>query len=311
VTGLLVVVGTPIGNLGDLSPRAHDALAGADLICCEDTRHTRKLLTHAGISGVALAALHEHNEAEMAQRIVAQVAGGATVALVSDAGMPGISDPGQRVVAAVTQSGLALTVIPGPSAALVALVGSGMDSGRFCFEGFLPRKGRERGDRLAEIAGEARTVVLYEAPHRVARTLADLSQVCGPHRQVAVGRELTKLHEQRWSGTLQEAVAWVANAPIKGEWVLLVAGAVSEPVDVTDAALAAALAVRWELGDDRRVAVAEVAAAHRVPKRRVYQLALDLAQRPGSPGRPGSAGSAGSPGSPGRPKTAEWGGAGP
>jgi len=284
--GSLVLVGTPIGNLGDLSPRARDCLAEADVICCEDTRHTRKLLTHAGISGVALLALHEHNEAEMAGRVVAQVAGGATVALVTDAGMPGVSDPGERVVAAATAAGLTVTVIPGPSAALAALVGSGLPGDRFCFEGFLPRKGRERGERLAEIAVETRTVVIFEAPHRVARTLDDLHQVCGPDRLVAVARELTKRHEERWQGTLAAAIQWVQRTPPKGEWVLVLAGAAPPVLDVDDAALLEALGRRVAAGDDRRAAVAAVAAALKVPKRRVYQLSLELRDRP-APG-PGS-----------------------
>jgi 16S rRNA (cytidine1402-2'-O)-methyltransferase len=254
-------------------------LAEADLICCEDTRHTRKLLTHAGISGVALMAVHGHNEAEMAERVVAQVTAGATVALVSDAGMPGVSDPGQRVVAAATAAGLAVTVIPGPSAALAALVGSGLAGDRFCFEGFLPRKGRERADRLAEIAGEARTVVIYESPHRVAHTLDDLHQVCGPDRLVAVARELTKLHEQRWQGTLAAAVQWVRLTPPRGEWVLVLAGAVAPAADVDDTAVRDALLGRMAAGDDRRAAVAAVVAALKVPKRRAYALSLELGER--------------------------------
>ncbi len=169
-----MVVGTPIGNLGDLSPRAAAALAGADLICCEDTRHSRKLLTHAGIHGVELRSLHEHNEDDRTAEVVAAVVSGRTVALVSDAGMPGVSDPGARVIAAVAAAGGVVTVVPGPSAALAALVASGLPTDRFCFEGFLPRSGRERAERLAALAGEVRTAVLFEAPGRVGRTLADL-----------------------------------------------------------------------------------------------------------------------------------------
>jgi 16S rRNA (cytidine1402-2'-O)-methyltransferase len=279
----VVVVGTPIGNLDDLSPRARAALATADVICCEDTRHTRKLLTHAGISGISLLALHEHNEVEMAPRVVARAAAGATVALVSDAGMPGISDPGERVVAAAQAAGVTVTVIPGPSAPIAALVGSGLATGRFCFEGFLPRKGRERGERLAQIAVEERTVVLFEAPHRVARTLDDLCLVCGPQRPVAVARELTKRHEQRWSGTLEAALRWVEQNPPKGEWVLVLAGAPQLVVETDDDTLRAQLARRLALDGDRRAAVVEVAAAAGVPKRRVYQLALEL-RRPGRDG---------------------------
>ena len=165
-----MLVGTPIGNLGDLSPRAVEALRGADVIYCEDTRHSRKLLTHAGITGASLRSLHEHNEDERTAEVLAAVAAGRTVALVSDAGMPGVSDPGSRVVAAAVEAGLVVTVVPGPSAVLAALVTSGLDTDRFCFEGFLPRSGRDRKERLEVVAAETRTTVLFEAPGRVAGT---------------------------------------------------------------------------------------------------------------------------------------------
>ncbi len=208
--GALVVVGTPIGNLGDLSPRAVAALGSADVLYCEDTRHSRKLLSHAGISGVPLRSLHEHNEADRLDEVVAAVAAGRTVGLVSDAGMPAVSDPGARVAAAVAAAGLTVTVVPGPSAVLTALVASGLATDRFCFEGFLPRSGRDRAGRLAVVAAEPRTTVLFEAPGRVAATLADLAGVCGGDRPVAVARELTKLHEEIWRGTLEGAAAWAA-----------------------------------------------------------------------------------------------------
>ena len=220
--GALVVVGTPIGNLGDLSPRAVATLASADVLYAEDTRHSRKLLSHAGITGVPLRSLHEHNEADRVDEVVAAVAAGRTVALVSDAGMPAVSDPGARVAAAVAAAGLTVTVVPGPSAVLAALVSSGLATDRFCFEGFLPRSGRDRADRLAALAAEPRTSVLFEAPGRVAATLADLAAVCGGDRPVAVARELTKLHEEVWRGTLEGAAAWAADG-LRGE-VVLVAG---------------------------------------------------------------------------------------
>ena len=272
--GALVVVGTPIGNLGDLSPRAVEALATADVIYCEDTRHSRKLLTHAGISGVPLRSLHEHNEDDRVDEVVGAVATGRTVALVTDAGMPAVSDPGGRVVAAVGAAGLRVTVIPGPSAVLVALVASGLPTDRFCFEGFLPRSGRERTERLAGIAAETRTTVLFEAPVRTAATLRDLAAVCGYDRPVAIARELTKLHEEVWRGTLAAGVEWAA-AGVRGEVVLVLGGA-DEPVDqvVDDEVLVRALAEQTASGARTRGAVDEVAAAHGVSRRRVYELAL-------------------------------------
>ncbi len=272
--GALVIVGTPIGNLGDLSPRAVEALATADVIYCEDTRHSRKLLTHAGISGVPLRSLHEHNEGDRIDEVVSSVATGRTVALVTDAGMPAVSDPGGRVVAAVGAAGLTVTVIPGPSAVLVALVASGLPTDRFCFEGFLPRSGRERTERLAGIAVETRTTVLFEAPVRTAATLRDLVAVCGDDRPVAIARELTKLHEEVWRGTLSEGAEWAA-AGVRGEVVLVLGGAdetVSTIVD--DEILVRALAEQTAFGARTRGAVDEVAAAHGVSRRRVYELAL-------------------------------------
>jgi len=274
--GALVVVGTPIGNLGDLSPRAVAALASADVLYAEDTRHSRKLLSHAGITGVPLRSLHEHNEVDRVDEVVAAVAAGRTVVLVSDAGMPAVSDPGARVAAAVAAAGLTVTVVPGPSAVLAALVSSGLATDRFCFEGFLPRSGRSRSDRLAALATEQRTSVLFEAPGRVAATLTDLGAVCGGDRPVAVARELTKLHEEVWRGTLDGAAAW-ADAGLRGEVVLVLAGAAEpEDVEVDDSVLAAELTVALAAGARTRGAVDEVAARHRVPRRRVYELALRL-----------------------------------
>ncbi len=274
-SGSLVVVGTPIGNLGDLSPRAVTTLATADVIYCEDTRHSRKLLTHAGITGVPLRSLHEHNEGDRLAEVVTSVGDGRTVALVTDAGMPGVSDPGSRVVRAVADAGLTVTVVPGPSAVLTALVGSGLATDRFCFEGFLPRSGKERRAVLAEVAAERRTTVLFEAPGRLAGTLADLGAVCGPERRVAVARELTKVHEEFWRGTLGAAAAWAEERPVRGEVVLVLEGAPAVEAEVVaDEVLVAAVAERLGAGERTRGAVDEVAAAFGVPRRRVYELAL-------------------------------------
>ncbi len=273
--GVLVVVGTPIGNLGDLAPRAAEALAGADVVYCEDTRRTRQLLTHAGISGVPLRSLHGHNETARVDEVVAAVAGGRTVALVSDAGMPAVSDPGERVVAATAAAGLAVTVVPGPSSVLVALVASGLPADRFCFEGFLPRTGRDRAERLGALAAEARTSVLLEAPGRVAGTLDDLVGVCGGDRPVAVCRELTKVHEEVRRGRLADVAARAATDAPRGEVVLVLGGApAGGPPSPSDAELTAALAAALAGGERVRGAVDEVAGAFGVPRRRVYGLAL-------------------------------------
>ncbi len=273
--GTVVLVGTPIGNLGDLSPRAVQALEAADIIYCEDTRHSRKLLTHAGVVGATLRSLHRHNEAERVDEVVKAAVAGSMVAVVSDAGMPGISDPPARLVSVAAAAGVTVTVVPGPSAALAALVASGMDTDRFCFEGFLPRSGRPRRARLEELAGEPRTSVLFEAPGRVAATLRDLAAACGPDRRVAVARELTKVHEEVWRGTLDDAAARAETEAFRGEVALVLAGAPPTDVrNVDDDQLLAALAERLAAGERRRGAVDEVAQAFGVPRRRVYALAL-------------------------------------
>jgi 16S rRNA (cytidine1402-2'-O)-methyltransferase len=273
--GSLVLVGTPIGNLGDLAPRAVAALEQADVIYCEDTRHSRKLLTHAGITGASLRSLHEHNELDRVEEVVGSVAAGRTVAVISDAGMPGISDPGSRVVAAAAEAGLTVTVVPGASSVLAALVTSGLATDRFCFEGFLPRSGKERRQRLAAVADESRTTVLFEAPGRVATTLGDLAGACGGTRRVSVARELTKLHEEIWRGPLDEAVVWAESSPLRGEVVLVLAGApLVAAVVVGDEVLKSALVDRLSAGERTRGVVDEVAAQFDVPRRRVYELAL-------------------------------------
>jgi len=269
--GRLVVVGTPIGNLGDLSPRARDALAGADLVACEDTRRTGRLLAAAGVDRRPLVVVNDHTERRAAGDLVARARAGTVVALVTDAGMPGVSDPGEDVVAAFVAAGLPVEVVPGPTAVTTALAASGLPSGRFVFEGFLPRKGSGRTGRLAEVAAEQRTVVLYEAPHRAERTIADLVEACGPDRPVAIGRELTKLHEEWFRGDLAGAAVWLADEP-KGEFVIVVGGA-EPPADATDDDLRSALDAELAAGSSTRDAVAAVVERYGVPKRRVYDLA--------------------------------------
>lgn len=274
--GRLVLVATPIGNLGDLSPRAVEALSAADVIACEDTRHSRKLLHHAGVTNRRLLAVHAHNEQEQAARLVKEMAGGATVAFVTDAGTPGISDPGERLVAAVIAAGIDVELVPGPSAVVAALVVSGLPAARFCFEGFLPRKGKDRTARLAAIAADPRTTVVYEAPHRLAATVTDLAEACGGDRRIAIARELTKKFEEVWRGDLAAAVVRTAETTARGEYVLVVAGAPAREVP-TEVDIEAALEARRTDGLSTRDAVTEVAADLGVARRLVYEVAKRLA----------------------------------
>jgi 16S rRNA (cytidine1402-2'-O)-methyltransferase len=286
----LVLIGTPIGNLGDLAPRAVEALRGAEVIACEDTRNLRKLLSAAGVStsGKKLIVMADHNEAEAVRHVLGLLDRGTPVAVVTDAGMPAISDPGERIVAAAANAGHAIEVVPGPSAALAGLVISGLPTSRFAFEGFLPRKGAARSARLRDIAAEHRTVVLYEAPHRVAETLADLRAACGPLRRVALARELTKRHEEVWRGTLEGAVEHAAAHEPRGEFVIVLDGAPPKtPPD--DDAITAAVKARLEQGASKKDAAAAVAAELGVARRRAYDVALSL-------GKPSSGDHAGGPG---------------
>ena len=222
--GKLYVVGTPIGNLDDLTPRAREVLANADVIAAEDTRRTRGLLSRIGVEA-KLIAYHAHNERERAAELLDRLAAGASVALVSDAGTPLISDPGLRLVQAARERNLDVVPVPGPSAAIVALCASGLPTDRFVFEGFLPRTAGARAQRLRELRHERRTLVFYEAVHRLAETLAALAEHFGADRQAVLARELTKLHEQIRAGTLAElAAALGADVPLLGEFVVLVAG---------------------------------------------------------------------------------------
>ncbi len=271
----LVLVGTPIGNLGDLSPRAVEELGKADVVACEDSRRTGRLLQHAGIRARELLVVNDHNEAQRVEEVLARLARGQRVAVVTDAGMPGISDPGERLVRAASRDGFRVEVVPGPSAAVAALVASGLPTARFVFEGFLARKAGARRQRLAELADEQRTLVFYEAPHRVAATLADLSSVLGGWRRVAVARELTKLHEEVWRGLLHEAVTWAEATPPRGEIALVVQGALpAAPADAV--AVETAVQARLDAGDSARDAASTVAADLGVPKRQAYEVANRL-----------------------------------
>jgi 16S rRNA (cytidine1402-2'-O)-methyltransferase len=267
---MLILAGTPIGNLGDASSRLVDTLRAADLIACEDTRTTAKLL---GLLEVTerpkLIALHEHNEHEAADE-VARLAAEQTVVLVSDAGMPAISDPGFRVVRACAEAGVTVTSVPGPSAVITALAVAGLPTDRFCFEGFVPRKQTDRAKLIEQLADEPRTTVLYESPHRLATTLDDFA-AAWPERQVVVCRELTKLHEEVRRGTCAELAQW-ASEGVRGEIVLVLAGAEAREVQLDDAV---AEVLRLAAGGLRlKDAAAEVEARTGLRKRALYDAAL-------------------------------------
>lgn len=271
--GRLTLVATPIGNLGDLSPRAVDVLAAADAIVCEDTRRTGRLLQHAGVTPKRFIVANEHTEASAAHTVTDLLATGAHVAVVTDAGMPGIADPGERLVRAALDLGATVSVVPGPTAAASALSISGIAGDRYVSEGFLPRHGAERSERITEIAAERRTVVLYEAPHRIVRLLDELIATCDPDRPVALVRELTKLHEEAWRGTISTARVHVGLVEPRGEYVVVLAGRTSEVVDL-DGAINAELAAGRRPSD----AAAAVAQALGIPKRAAYSRALELAR---------------------------------
>ncbi|MUV13790.1 16S rRNA (cytidine(1402)-2'-O)-methyltransferase [Noviluteimonas gilva] len=224
--GTLHVIATPIGNLGDLSPRALDTLRSVSAICAEDTRHTRQLLAHYGLER-PLVALHEHNEEQLADKLVTRLQAGESLALVSDAGTPLVSDPGFRLVRAARAAGIAVSPVPGACAFVAALSVAGLPSDRLVFEGFLPAKGNARRERLTTLAAETRTLAFYESAHRIEETLADMATVFGAQRHAVVARELTKLFETVLDGTLEDLQARVAADPNqrKGEFVVLVAGA--------------------------------------------------------------------------------------
>jgi 16S rRNA (cytidine1402-2'-O)-methyltransferase len=268
--GTLWLVATPIGNLGDLPPRAVEVLERAALVCCEDTRRTGRLLQHAGIRAERLAVTNEHTEFHRIADVLHVLGSGRDVAVVSDAGTPGVSDPGERLVRAAIDGGYTVAAVPGPVAAVTALIISGLPTDRYVFDGFLPRSGSLRARRLGEIAVEPRTIVLYEAPHRIARTISDLLAVCGPDRRVAICRELTKLYEQVVRGTLGE----IEIGEPRGEYVIVLAGLPHDDRPVDDDTLRQALRSELTGGATKKDAVATVARRLGVPKKRVYALAI-------------------------------------
>lgn len=267
----LHLVATPIGNLADLTPRAAEILARVELICCEDTRRTGRLLSHIGGHRGSMLVCNEHTEMSRVTDVLETLERGDEVALVSDAGTPAISDPGYRLVRAVIAAGYRVSPVPGPNAAIAALVASGLAPDRFVFEGFLPRRGGERHSRLGEIADEKRTTIIYESPQRVARTIADLTEVCGAERAVVVARELTKLHEEIVHGNL----GTIDVGEGRGEYVIVLDGA-PEPDRPDDDAIRAALTQALHDGLSTRDAAREVAGRLGVARRDVYALAVAM-----------------------------------
>ena len=275
-TGVLYLVGTPIGNLADLSPRARQVLVGVSRIACEDTRRSGLLLHQLGLrqrdQGPRLVSFHAHNQTSRIPELLEALAAGEALALISDAGLPGISDPGEALVAAARQAGLAVICIPGPCAVTTALVSSGLPSGRFCFEGFLPAKASQRRQRLQELAGEQRTLVLFEAPHRLLELLSDLLEVLGD-RPLRVARELTKKHEEQVGPTVAAALEHFRHTAPQGECTLVLGGAALPPPPRWDAAaLSAELQALQAAGHSSNAAAKLVAERTGHSKRELYAL---------------------------------------
>ncbi|MDT0610012.1 16S rRNA (cytidine(1402)-2'-O)-methyltransferase [Streptomyces lancefieldiae] len=275
MTGTLVLAGTPIGDVQDAPPRLAAELAGADVVAAEDTRRLRRLTQALGVTPKGrVVSYFEGNESARTPELVEELVGGARVLLVTDAGMPSVSDPGYRLVAAAVEREVRVTAVPGPSAVLTALALSGLPVDRFCFEGFLPRKAGERLSRLREVAGERRTLVYFEAPHRLDDTLAAMAEVFGTDRRAAVCRELTKTYEEVRRGGLGELAAWAAEG-VRGEITVVVEGAPDKgPGEVGAEELVRRVRVREEAGERRKEAIAAVAAEVGVPKREVFDAVV-------------------------------------
>ncbi|HEY9706824.1 MAG TPA: 16S rRNA (cytidine(1402)-2'-O)-methyltransferase [Oculatellaceae cyanobacterium] len=276
--GTLYVVGTPIGNLEDMTFRAVRILQSVDAIAAEDTRHTGKLLEHFQIKTPQVS-YHEHNRNERLPELLSQLSGGKSIALVTDAGVPGISDPGYELVKACVEAGIQVVPIPGANAAITALSAAGLPTERFTFEGFLPASGKDRKLRLESLQAESRTLIFYEAPHRIRATLQDLAECLGNERGIALARELTKMYEEFWRGTLEQAIAYYTQHEPKGEFTLIVAGAELEMPVLSEEALKDELQKIMDEGVSRSQASRQLAQLTKLPRRQLYQLALSL---PGS-----------------------------
>ncbi|MBD9700510.1 16S rRNA (cytidine(1402)-2'-O)-methyltransferase [Streptomyces sp. ID01-12c] len=285
MTGILVLAGTPIGEIADAPPRLAQELAGADVVAAEDTRRLRRLTQALGVQpGGRIVSYFEGNEAARTPELVEALVGGARVLLVTDAGMPSVSDPGYRLVAAAVEKDIRVTAVPGPSAVLTALALSGLPVDRFCFEGFPPRKAGERLARLREVAEERRTLVYFEAPHRLDATLAAMAEAFGAGRRAAVCRELTKTYEEVKRGPLGELAEWAA-AGVRGEITVVVEGAPEKGPEELDAGeLVRRVRVREEAGERRKEAIAAVAVEAGVPKREVFDAVVAAKRALSGPG---------------------------
>ena len=272
--GKLCLVGTPIGNLGDMSPRALRALEEADFIAAEDTRVTLKLLNHFNIKK-PLVSYYEHNARSAGERILERILAGENCALVTDAGMPSVSDPGEDLAARCAGAGVELTAVPGPCAAVTALALSALPAGRFCFEGFLSTSGRSRREHLESLKGERRTMVFYEAPHKLVKTLEDLCAAFGPGRRIALCREMTKLHEEVVRSTLGEAAALYAETPPRGEFVLVVEGTAEAKTEFGREEALALVERRRAEGMSLKEACRLTAEETGIKKNELYQWALN------------------------------------
>ncbi|WP_427920623.1 16S rRNA (cytidine(1402)-2'-O)-methyltransferase [Streptomyces sp. cg40] len=274
MTGTLVLAGTPIGDIQDAPPRLAAELAGADVVAAEDTRRLRRLTQALGVQPKGrVVSYFEGNESARTPELVEALVGGARVLLVTDAGMPSVSDPGYRLVAAAVEKDIKVTAVPGPSAVLTALALSGLPVDRFCFEGFLPRKAGERLSRLREVAGERRTLVYFEAPHRLDDTLAAMAEAFGAERRAAVCRELTKTYEEIKRGPVGELAAWAAEG-VRGEITVVVEGAPEQAEELGAEELVRRVRVREEAGERRKEAIAAVAVEAGVPKREVFDAVV-------------------------------------
>lgn len=281
--GTLYVVGTPIGNLEDMTFRAVRILQSVDLIAAEDTRHTGKLLQHFQITAPQLS-YHDHNRNSRIAELLAKLHQGGAIALVCDAGMPGISDPGYELVKACIEAGITVVPIPGASAVITALSASGLATDRFVFEGFLSAKGKERKQRLEFLASETRTIIFYESPHRLRQTLKDLGEVLGTERIIVLARELTKLHEEFWRGNIGEAIALYEqdnaipqqHREPQGEYTLVVAGTPPAKPQLTEAELKSELHQLMNQGISRSQASRQLAKVTSLSRSQLYQLALTL-----------------------------------